>query len=212
MSDDLQPDTPARRTRDRRLVLVLVAVVVVAALAAAAWFLFGGNGAQTAQTPPTATPTASPTESSTPEPTAEPQPTPTIDPDFGQPVGDQAPQGEPADLGDGLTAELVEVTPVTAEGTQVGEVGGPALQVDLEIVNGSDAPFSLDGVTVNAYYGADRTPAPPYFEPADAKFSGTLDPGKAADGRYVFRVPEAEQASTVITVSRGAGSPLVVLG
>src|SRR5690554_87021 len=212
MNENRQSDAAARRTRDRRLVFALVGVVVVAALAAAMWFLLGNNGAGSGELPPTPPPSASATETATPDPTEGPEETPTLDPDFGEPVGDRAPQGETADLGGGLTAELVEVEGVTAEGTQAGEVSGPAAQVELQIVNGGADPFSLDEVTVNAYYGADLTPASPYFEPADAKFSGTLAPGAAAEGRYVFRVPEADLGSVVITVSRGAGSPVVVLG
>lgn len=212
MADNPQTDATTRRTRERRLAIALVAVVVVAAVAAAMWLLWGTNGAEPRQSPtPAPTPHAS-SEPATPAPSLSPSATPTVDPDFGEQVGDRAPQGEPADLGGGVTAELVEVSAVTAEGTQAGEVGGPAVQVDLQLVNGSGEPFSLDGVTVNAYYGAGRTPASPYFEPADSKFSGTLAPGTAADGRYVFRVPEAEQSSVLITVSTGTGSPLVVLG
>jgi hypothetical protein len=151
-------------------------------------------------------------ESPSPAPSDGPgsSPSPSIDPGFGAPVAETVPKDRMADFGDGVTARIRAITAVTAVGTLPGEVSGPAVQVDLEISNGTSAEISLAVVTVNAFYGADRTPASPYSQPGDEAFPTTLAPGATASARYLFSVPTEAQSSVVITVSTSAGGPIVV--
>ena len=156
----------------------------------------------------TATPTPTPSTSASPT-AGEPTPEATVDPDFGEPVVDEvAPDGQ-ADFGGEVSARIVSLTPYAATASQAGEVSGPAVLVELELLNESADSMPLDPVTVNAYYGADRIPASPVTsDPASAPFTGTLESGATARGSYVFSVVENEPVT--ITVSKDAASGLVV--
>ena len=184
---------------------IVVLLVVGAAIAAA----LGGSQGGTVSGP-SRTPTSTEGASTPPSSPPEASPGPTIDPDFGRPVADTVPRDQPADFGDRVTARIAAITSVTATGSQPGEVSGPAVQVDVEITNGTSAELSLGTVTVNAYYGADLTPAAPYSQPRSAAFPATLGPGATATARYVFSVPTDAQDSVVITVDKSAGDPIVV--
>jgi len=205
----------ARLTRPRRNLLIAVAVAVVAAAVVVAVVL----GARPAVAPePTAsgTPSTSATPAPSPSSTAaagDPAPGDSPEPLLGEPVAADVPRDATADFGDRVTAALAGTTPFTAEGSQVGEVSGPAVRVTVRITNGSGAPIELDAVTVNAYYGAGSTPAPPFGSDASSTpFSGTLAPGASADGSYAFSVPEADQGTLVVSVGRVPGQPIVVFG
>ena len=120
-------------------------------------------------------------------------------------VGDKA-----ADFGDGVTARLTELTFITVTGTRAGEVSGPAIRVALELVNGTGETISLGAVTVNAYFGLEIQPAPPFDSDTEREpFAGTLATGETARGTYVFGIPEGQE-DVVVTVSKSPDSPLVV--
>jgi hypothetical protein len=155
--------------------------------------------------------TDQPTPTDRPAPTDQPAPTAKPDPAFGQPVAKIVPRAEEATLGSGITGRIVALTPVEAKATRAGEVGGPAVQVDIELTNVSPTDLSLDGVTVNGYYGADKTPASPIVaQSGQGSFDGVLAAGATAKGRYVFSVPADQRDAVIITVSPAAGAALVV--
>lgn len=184
---------------------MLVIVAMVAVGLGGAW---DSRGSEASPSPEASAPNTASTPSAAPS--ASPGATPSVDPNFGQPVADTVPKDQSADFGDQVTARIAALTGVTAKGTLAGEVSGPAVQLDLAISNGTAAEISLGTVTVNAYYGADKTPAAPYSQPSDAAFPGTLAAGATVQARYLFSVPESEQGSVVITVSKSAGEPIVV--
>jgi hypothetical protein len=136
-----------------------------------------------------------------------------VDPDFGAPVADRVPGGGVADFGDEVTARLTAITPMTATASLPGEVAGPAVRVTLELTNTSSDALDLDTVVVNAYYGADATPASPVASDESAdQMSGSLKKGDTAKGSYVFSVPEGEADDLVVTVGKGDDPALVVFG
>lgn len=207
----------------RRTIAIVVAVLAAIVIAGGTFAAFGFNGGGfdnaahkrpgASATAPGSASTASstPTASATPStpPGTAPSP-PAIDPRFGAPVAQTVPKDATADLGNTVSAHITKITSTTATGTQAGEVSGPAVQVELTITNGTAGDISLDGVSVNAYYGSGMTPASPIATQNDTVFGGTLAASKTASGRYEFSVPKDQQASLVITVSRAAGAPLVV--
>jgi hypothetical protein len=226
---DSTPGTPgvlagllARMGRREWLIVAAVAVaivlIVVGAIAAAA-----GGASENNQAAPGAT--HSPSGSATPTPGATdtpapvetgaaaapaPAPAPTVDPDYGEPVADTVKSGETAAFGDSVSARLISVTPMTVTGANAGEVSGPAIAVELALDNATGATISLDVVTVNAFYGADKTPASPVDSAAENQpFTGNLASASSATGTYVFSVPSGA-TNIVITVSKSADSPLVV--
>ncbi|HXD62002.1 MAG TPA: hypothetical protein VN619_08755 [Lacisediminihabitans sp.] len=200
----------------RRTIIIVVAIIVVvlAAVAILAAIGFGGAARQhRAATTSSPTPRASASETPIPQATATsttPAPDATADPRFGAPVAQTVPKDASADFGDTVTARITSITSTTATGTGVGEVSGPAVRVALSITNGTGSQISLNGVTVNAYYGSAMTPASPVGTQDDKTFGGNLGASKTASGSYEFSVPKDQQSSLVITVSRAAGEPIVV--
>lgn len=196
--------------RDRRLVAWVVGTVVILLLVVAMIAAALGGAPSGSAPGPSPSPSAASIPTTSPSASPGSAPTPTIDPDFGQPVAQTVPKDQPADFGDLVTARISAITSVTATGTQPGEVSGPAVQVDLEITNGTSAEISLATVTVNAYYGADSTPASPYSQPPAEAFPDTLAAGASAKARYLFSVPADARDSVIITVGKSAGEPIVV--
>lgn len=218
-------DRSAADVAVRRRTIVIVTAVIAALVIAGATFAAVGisNGAfnntanrqpEGASTAPGSTSTTSrtpsPGETPTTQPGAEQSPPATIDPRFGAPIAQTVPKDATADFGNTVSAHITKITSTTATGTQAGEVSGPAVRVALSITNGSAADISLDGVTVNAYYGSAMTPASPIATQDNIRFGGTLAASKTATGSYEFSIPKDQQASLIITVSRSAGSPIVV--
>ena len=110
-----------------------------------------------------------------------------------------------------MTARIFASKAITAEATQAGETSGPAIQVVVELINGSATAVSVNAVTVNGYYGSDLSPASPIVPKSTSPgFSGTVEPGAKATGTYVFTVPKESQSSFVLTVSVVAGGPIAV--
>jgi hypothetical protein len=190
------------------VVVIVVAIVIAVSVGADPAIAPGPSGSPGASPSPTASPTAgAPGDGTAPADPAAP------DPLVGEPVADSVARDATADFGDGVTAVIDGVTPFTAEGSGVGEISGPAVRVAMSITNGSAAAIPLDAVTVNAFSGAGQTPAAPVSSDAAAvPFSGSLAPGATMTGAYSFSVAADDADSLVVSVSRGAGTPLVVFG
>lgn len=213
----LAAEAVVRRRTIVIVVAVIAALVILGGTFAAIAFNGGGfnNAAHRqpgAATGPTSSASGDPTASATPStpPGTAPSPPAAIDPRFGAPVAQTVPKDATADFGNTVSAHITKITSTTAAGTQAGEVSGPAVQVELTITNGTTGDISLDGVSVNAYYGSGMTPASPIAMQDSTMFGGTLAASKTAAGTYLFSVPKDQQASLVITVSRAAGAPIVV--
>jgi hypothetical protein len=187
--------------------LLLVGVAIAASI-----LLPPGEPTTSTSSSSPSTPTPGSSDPATPTPTpggeaGEPSPEETLEPIFGEPIADVVEPDGVADFGDDVTARLISVTPYTATGSQPGEVSGPAVEVTLELRNDTGSAISLDGVTVNVYYGDDEVPAAP-IDSRGTPFSGSLAPGATATGSYGFSVPEGEDV--IVTLSKSPGSPLVV--
>jgi len=216
---DIDPDPGAEPATRRRLwwwltiagaAVALGVIGILVALAVAGQPAPPGEGAAGG-------PSATAGESPDPDGAAAPgdgdpaDPGATIDPDFGEPVADTAVGDGEADFGDSVTAKVTAIDFITVTGTRAGEVSGPAMRVAVMLANGTGEPIPLDAVTVNAYYGSDTQPASPFDSETEGEpFSGTLASGGTATGSYVFSIPEGQDKDIVVTVSRGADSPLVV--
>ncbi|MFB4354655.1 hypothetical protein RAC69_15980 [Microbacterium sp. LS_15] len=143
------------------------------------------------------------------DPAAEPTPDPSATSETMPELAPVSPD-DPADNGEGLTARIVKMAAVEGEAVQAGEIGGPAVQFTLELTNDTDAAVDLGFIAVNAYIGDDRTPAGGLVRPGGAPFEGTLEPGKTAQGVYVYTIPEAQRGDVTITVDYRAGQPAFV--
>lgn len=178
--------------------------------------------------PPAATPSAQPTsdptetgepkdpETSGPPPATTPVPPPTTD-DGGirnrverkstkarQPVA----LNKTAEVEDGVTVRIEQTEAIDAEATLPGEIAGPAVVFDLVAENQTKEPIDLVAVVVEC---ADATGAPCGRISSDpAKpFTGTLEPGGTAEGRYVFVLPKKQRKNVTLTVTLTGDRPAV---
>lgn len=120
------------------------------------------------------------------------------------------PLDETAEFGDAVSAELVDLAAIQAEGQAAGEISGPAIRVMVRLINGTGQPLSLDGVTVIMYFGAELTPAPSISDPETIPFRGSLASGQSAEGGYTFSIAEEDRDNISVTVSHAATSAIVV--
>lgn len=214
MSD--APTTTNARFRRYRILIVVAASVVFVLIGVSILIATSiANNGRSTLVGSTMTPTSSSSSSpSVPQPSSSgeaPAPEHSIDPSFGQPVAETVGSTATAQLPGLMTARIAASKAITAEATQAGEISGPAIQVIVELVNGSATAVSVNTVTVNGYYGSDLTPASPIVPKSTSLgFSGTVEPGAKATGTYVFSVPKESQSSFVLTVSVVAGGPIAV--
>jgi hypothetical protein len=226
---NVRSHTSAGRSPRRRLALGAVLLLVAAALVTLLLTVGGsddadGEAAPSAQAasaaPTSAAPTpaaptsAAPTSAApatvvpaadTPEPTG-----PTADADEGPPSLSPVALDQPAAVGNGITAEVVDLEAIDGSAVGPGNVAGPALRVTVRIANGTDAPVALGGVAVDLASGPELVPASPLGDASATPFSGTVEAGGTAEGVYVFSIAEADRAEITLSVGYQAGAPFLV--
>lgn len=189
-----------------RWIWAAAALVLVVALIAVVASRSGDDSPSRAATEPTAAssePVATP--SSSPVTT---EPAPTKSPKPGKPIGIE----DTGTIDEGAKLTVEKIASVTSVGKGPGEVEGPAIQVTLRVKAGT-SPVNLGDVAVNAYYGADRTPAVPMSGPGGDPLSGTVAARSTQDGVYVFNVPKGQRDKIEIEVFyEAAESPVVFQG
>ncbi len=181
--------------RGRRRVVILGAVVVLAVVVAVLALALGrddGDAGAGAVPSTSATLDAGPspsgaTQDETDEPEApaeEATPGPAAVTTNGEATVDQYGRltQAPSDFSDapapaaGVAVKVSQVEKVDGEARLPGEVGGPSLRFTVTIDNDSPAALDLRTVVVNAFYGADRTPAIALLGPGTEQFP-TLEAG-----------------------------------
>ncbi|MFC6508088.1 hypothetical protein ACFQBY_06420 [Promicromonospora citrea] len=110
----------------------------------------------------------------------------------------------------GVTVAVAEVEKVEGEANLPGEVGGPALRFTIDVTNGTGETLDLRTIVVNAYYGADRTPANQLLKPGGKAFEAETADGRTARGAFVFTVPADQQDRVELEVDPGIGSPVII--
>jgi hypothetical protein len=117
--------------------------------------------------------------------------------------------GSTADSG-GLNVEVTNIEPVTGKARGIGERGGPSLRFTISVTNKGSSEKNLDLAVVNAFYGSDETPADELSGPGVQRLPQTLGPGRKAEGRYVFLVPESKRGHVRLDFSYMIGEPRVI--
>ncbi len=215
--------------RGRRRVVILGAVVVLAVVVAVLALALGrddGDAGAGAVPSTSATLDAGPspsgaTQDETDEPEApaeEATPGPAAVTTDGEATVDQYGRltQAPSDFSDapapaaGVAVKVSQVEKVDGEARLPGEVGGPSLRFTVTIDNDSPAALDLRTVVVNAFYGADRTPAIALLGPGTEQFPPSLEAGGSAQGVVVFNVPPDERDLVRVEVDLGVGSEIVV--
>jgi hypothetical protein len=115
-----------------------------------------------------------------------------------------------ASFGNKVEARLTKLEAVNATASMPGEFTGPAVAVTAEITNGSSTPIDLNAVTVDMQ-SADGVPFTQVTPTPPTAFSGTLDPGRSATGRYIFTVKNTAARDNVrLSIEYAAQVPTVL--
>jgi len=200
----------------RRRLLIAAGAVALVVIAVLVWVLTtggAGTAAPATDRSPAATPSPAVDETSAPAPPAPaPAAAPAPAPDLDEPPAPlpAVPFDGTAAVGNGIEATIASIEAIDGTAVGPGNIAGPALRLTVRIENGTGQDVSLDGVAVNASYGVDGTPASPLDDPSRAPFSGTVSPGAAEEGIYVFRVPPEARDLVTVEVGYQAGAPLLV--
>ncbi|GAB3308199.1 hypothetical protein EK0264_07590 [Epidermidibacterium keratini] len=201
------------------LIALLAAIAVIAALVvqnrSADDPPSGSSSASTSQSSATAssTPTIPPSDIAIDPSASRPVETPTPQPPAsGAPGPELAPVAPDAEVvtPSGIVISLGKLETLSSDAVAPGEIAGPAIRATVVIDNASTAPLDLEYVVVNAYYGADRTPAGTAMTPGGAPFEGAVEAGASAQGVYLFTIPEQERSDVTITVDYKSGEASAV--
>lgn len=210
------PDAPRRSRRQLLLRWGLpVAVLLVAALLLVLLLPDGdedGGADPQASTAPTASAGVSPESEETPTSTVPPSPATelpaaSIVAREGVPESARTVAVSPADFAaaaawsDGASVRVTDARQQVTSGRGPGErAGQPQTVFALEITNGSGAALDLNGVVVQAVYGADELQASPLYDAETVDFSGVLAPGGTATAVYSFAIPADQLGDVVLSV------------
>ncbi|MET4052864.1 hypothetical protein ABID81_002236 [Frigoribacterium sp. PvP054] len=209
--DPAEP-TPATTPRRRRTIAVVVGAVVVVAAVVLALVLTGRG--DSSPSPDATTSTAQPSGGASGDATggdASDEPTSSTPPAAGPDTPESPPvglDGSPTVV-DGVTVRVKSLTAVDGEAVLPGEVAGPAVRAELEMVNSSGAAVDLSTVVVNLAYGSGRTPANT-FSTGTSSFPASVEAGATATGVYVFEVPADDRDDLRLTVDYAVDVPVVV--
>lgn len=107
-----------------------------------------------------------------------------------------------------LAATVTAMTAVQGEAKGPGEIAGPAVSFTVRITNTTGRTADLSHTVVNAYYGADASPAQP-LTAGTVAFPTSLADGAGATGSFVFTVPESARDSVLVTVDTSVANPVV---
>lgn len=183
-----------RRQRANWLALGIVGTAVVAATVVTT------SGTLNAGASPAPTATSSAHAAAQPAQPAHPSPQPTK----------TAPIKGKVDLAikPELSATVASMTAVQGDAQGPGEIAGPAVKFVVAITNTTGKPFNLQNTVVNAYYGADATPAEPLLSEGGA-FPKLLKDGDSATGTFVFTIPQEQRGTVLVTVDTAVQNPVV---
>lgn len=110
----------------------------------------------------------------------------------------------------GVTVWLEDFTAVDEAGSRPGEIGGPAIQFDVLIHNGSTEPLDLATLVVAVAYGDSLIPAEPVVTHESRPLSGEVSADSTIRGTLVFVVPLEERAKIIVNVDLASDSRIVL--
>lgn len=113
---------------------------------------------------------------------------------------------KPVDTGERVTVRIASIQPVQADAKLPGETSGPAVQVVVEIANGSGRSVDLGNVGV-VLTGAGGSPTARVTSPDVHPFSGQVAAGGTATGAYTFTIPVADRDDSRLTVKYSEAAP-----
>jgi hypothetical protein len=115
---------------------------------------------------------------------------------------------EPATVGQ-VELAVDDVERIEGQARLPGEIAGPALAVQVRLVNNGSSTLDLSDVSVNLT-DAEGAIAPPLTADPAEPFTGTLAAGQSATATYVFEFADGRPQPVRIDVSSSAGTPVAV--
>lgn len=115
----------------------------------------------------------------------------------------------PVAVDGGPTVSVRRIESVTGEAVLPGEVSGPAVRVTVEVKNGSAKAIDLTTAAVTLFAGSSDLQASPVTKPAGKAFPSEVEPGRTAEGAFVFELPEGQRADVRIEVDLSVSDPLI---
>lgn len=110
----------------------------------------------------------------------------------------------------GAVVWLESFSSVENAGSRPGEVGGPAIQLDVLIHNSGDKPLDLATLVVSATYGPSRTPAENVLTNQSRPLTGAVEPGQTIRGTLLFVVPKDSREDVQLSVDLASQAQVVV--
>lgn len=115
----------------------------------------------------------------------------------------------PVALDNRVTVRLTGVRATTVTARTPGETSGPAVQVTVNVQNGSSSPLDVRSAVVSlkadgGALGVGTTAGGPN------PLHGTIGPGATATGTYVFMLAPAKDRNVIVNVNYAAGRPVAV--
>lgn len=115
---------------------------------------------------------------------------------------------KPSTSGD-VVGTVTSLKAVKAKAQLPGEVAGPGLLVSVRLRNESKKPIQLDTVLVTLY-DSSKAPGGEMTSAPNKPMKGTLQPGKSAEGDYLFTVPTKRRSPVVVNITLPTGTPVMV--
>lgn len=112
---------------------------------------------------------------------------------------------EPVDLDDGARVRIDSIRPVDVVAQTPGEISGPAVAVELTVVNDGEADIPVDTAMVSLVAGDGAMGQPTTAEPS-RPLAGSVGVGGEASGVYVFLLPEGSRSGYAVTFQYLAGT------
>lgn len=121
--------------------------------------------------------------------------------EFPVPVDDEQDVGQTSSVAKDITIGVPTIIAAEAGGSGgIGDLAGPAVVVEVAVVNGSDKKVSLDDVEVTTTVGS--LPASPVVTDArNDPLTGSLRAGRTATGMYVFHLPGTTSKDVTVLVA-----------
>jgi len=107
-----------------------------------------------------------------------------------------------------LAATVTRMAAVQGKAQGPGEIAGPAVEFTIAITNDTGKPFNLANTVVNAYFGADASPAEQLISDGHG-FPKLLKDGESATAQFVFTIPEDQRDTVLVTVDTSVQNPVV---
>ena len=189
--DTMHTDQQRRRRANWIALGTVGAAVVAATLVTTGAF---GNPVAPAPAHSVAAPAAQP--SAAPQPNPQPTKTATIKGEVAVPIKPE------------LAATVTGMAAVQGKAEGPGEIAGPAVRFTISITNDTGKPFNLANTVVNAYSGADASPADPLTSEGTT-FPKSLKDGESATAQFVFTIPEDQRDMVLVTVDTSVQNPVV---